>query len=97
MLANQIQIASEDSAGKAAIKIDAGLEGIVSAEPSESSGRCKNFRIRRRGETSRRVPLIINDRAIPVFDQNSPAIGSDGGTCENGVNLIGDGLGNPDV
>lgn len=36
-----------------------------------------------------------NDLAIAILDENGSTIGSHSGTCENCINLIGDGLANP--
>src|SRR3954447_12066247 len=93
MLANEIEVSREHTASEAAVDINASWKSVISAEQADGRRRSKNLGVGGGSEASGWIALVINDRAVFILDENRPAIGSHGGTCENGVNLIGNRLG----
>ena len=97
MFTDEIEIAGQEAAGDAAINVDSRLKGVISSEQSESGGRRKNLGIRSWRKPRSWIALIINDGTIAILNQDSPAIGRNGGACENGIDLVGNGLCKPGI
>src|ERR1051326_1023676 len=92
MLAYQVEVSGEHARRECASVVNSRLEGVVRAEQAKGRRGSEDLGVGSRGLAGGGIALVINDRAVSVFDQNSPGISGDGGPGENGVNLVRNGL-----
>ncbi|OQB93058.1 MAG: hypothetical protein BWX84_00693 [Verrucomicrobia bacterium ADurb.Bin118] len=90
---HEIEVAGQDAAAEGAFRVEAGLKHVIRPEQSKRGRRGEHFSVRRRGQTSDGIALVVDDGAVGVLDQDCPGIFGHRRAGQDGVNLCGNGLG----